>query len=84
VYEPGAASCDADSYMRHAGKEYGIVLSGQLAVAVGFEDYLLGPGDSISFDSTIPHRLWNPGDEAVRGIWVVTGRYGESPEGDAR
>lgn len=80
VYEPGAASCDADSYMRHSGKEYGIVLSGQLAVAVGFEEYLLGPGDSISFDSTIPHRLWNPGHEAVRGIWVVTGRYGRSPD----
>jgi transcriptional regulator with XRE-family HTH domain len=80
VYEPGAASSDARTYMRHPGREYGIVLSGRLAVAVGFEEYLLGPGDSISFASTIPHRLWNPGDEVVNGIWVVLGRYGESPE----
>ena len=68
VYEPGAASSDAHRYMRHAGKEYGIVLRGRLAVAVGFEEYSLGPGDSISFDSTTPHRLWNPGDEPVHGL----------------
>jgi mannose-6-phosphate isomerase-like protein (cupin superfamily) len=80
VYEPGAASSDARTYMRHPGKEYGIVLSGQLAVAVGFEEYLLSSGDSISFASTTPHRLWNPGDEVVHGIWVVVGRYAESPE----
>ncbi|HEX8919164.1 MAG TPA: cupin domain-containing protein [Chloroflexota bacterium] len=80
VYEPGAASSDVNNYMRHAGKEYGLVLSGQLAVAVGFEEYLLRPGDSISFDSTVPHRLWNPGTQTVHGIWVVTGRYSRSPD----
>jgi len=80
VYEPGAASSEAHSYMRHAGKEYGIVLRGRLAVAVGFEEYVLGPGDSISFDSTTPHRLWNPGDEPVHGIWVVIGRYAGPPQ----
>jgi mannose-6-phosphate isomerase-like protein (cupin superfamily)/DNA-binding XRE family transcriptional regulator len=77
VYEAGAASSDAHTYMRHAGKEYGIVLRGRLAVAVGFEEYILGPGDSISFGSTTPHRLWNPGAEPVHGIWVVIGRHGE-------
>jgi transcriptional regulator with XRE-family HTH domain len=80
VYEPGASSGDADTYMRHTGREYGIVLKGQLAVAVGFEEYALGPGDSISFASTTPHRLWNAGDESVHGIWVVIGRHAESPE----
>jgi transcriptional regulator with XRE-family HTH domain len=84
VYESGAASSDAHTYMRHPGREYGIVLSGQLAVAVGFEEYLLGPGDSISFGSTTPHRLWNPGDEVVNGIWVVVGRYAESRETPSR
>jgi transcriptional regulator with XRE-family HTH domain len=79
-YEPGASSSDTHTFMRHAGREYGIVLQGQLAVAVGFEEYLLDPGDSISFASTTPHRLWNPGDEPVHGIWVVIGRHPESPE----
>jgi mannose-6-phosphate isomerase-like protein (cupin superfamily) len=36
---------------------------------------VLSPGDSISFESTIPHRLHNDGDEAVRAIWVTLGRY---------
>lgn len=80
LYEPGAASSDAHTHMRHTGKEYGIVLSGRLMVAVGFEEYELGPGDSISFDSTTPHRLWNPGDEPVHGIWVVIGRHSGGPE----
>lgn len=80
VYEPGASSSDAHTFMRHTGQEYGIVLKGRLAVAVGFEEYVLGPGDSISFSSTTPHRLWNPGTEAVHGIWVVIGRHGDSSQ----
>ena len=63
--------------MRHAGREFGLVLSGRLGVTVGFDDYLLEPGDSISFESTIPHRLHNDGDDVVRAIWVTLGRYGE-------
>jgi len=76
-YAPGGAS--ASTMMRHAGKEYGIVLSGTLTVTVNFDDYLLGPGDSIAFPSTTPHRLWNAGEEPVHGIWVVTGRHRSTP-----
>ena len=45
--------------MRHPGREYGVVLEGRLGVRLRFEEYALGPGDSIAFDSTQPHRLWN-------------------------
>ena len=44
--------------MTHGGKEYGYVTSGTLGVRVGFEEYELGPGGSIAFDSSSPHRLW--------------------------
>ena len=44
-------------------------------VTVGFEDYVLEPGDSISFESSTPHRLHNDGEVAVHAIWVVLGRY---------
>jgi transcriptional regulator with XRE-family HTH domain len=74
VYDVGGASCQEDALMRHLGKEYGHVLTGRLGVTVGFETYELGPGDSISFDSTMPHRLFNAGDEPVEGIWFVIGR----------
>ena len=74
VYPVGAASCPEDALTTHGGKEYGYVSSGTLGVRVGFEEYELGPGGSIAFDSTSPHRLWAIGREPVHAIWVVIGR----------
>jgi transcriptional regulator with XRE-family HTH domain len=79
IYEPGGSSSPDGSLMRHNGREFGIVLSGELGVKVGFEDYDLRPGDSIAFDSSIPHRLHNDGQEVVTAIWIVLGRH-EVPE----
>lgn len=74
VYPPGSQSAPADALVRHNGREFGIVLSGQLGVTIGFEDYVLGPGDSVSFESTTPHRLHNEGDEPVTAVWFVVNR----------
>ena len=76
IYDVGGSSASDERLMRHPGREYGYVLSGRLGVQIGFERHELGPGDSIAFDSTTPHRLWNLGDEAVHGIWFVVGRDG--------
>lgn len=76
VYDVGGASAPQERSMRHAGREYGFVLSGRLCVQLGFERHELGPGDSIAFDSTQPHRLWNAGTEPVHGVWFVVGREG--------
>lgn len=78
IYQAGGESSPATSLVRHNGREFGIVVSGRLGVTVGFEEQLLGPGDSISFDSSMPHRLHNDGDEVVNAIWVVVGRHHES------
>ena len=51
------------------------LLSGRLQVDVGFERYQLGPGDSISFPATTPHRLANDGPEPARAIWCILGRH---------
>jgi transcriptional regulator with XRE-family HTH domain len=77
IYEVGGASSSDGKLVRHSGREFGLVLSGTLSVTVGFEDHVLSPGDSISFESTIPHRLHNDGDEVVEAIWVTLGRYAE-------
>src|SRR4051812_5781851 len=74
VYPVGAESCPEDALMTHGGKEYGYVSSGTLGVRVGFDEYELGPGGSIAFDSSSPHRLWAIGEEPVHAIWVVIGR----------
>ena len=76
VYDVGGSSASDQKLMRHSGREYGVVLEGKLGVRLGFEEYTLGPGDSIAFDSTQPHRLWNVGEVPVRGIWFVVGRSG--------
>jgi transcriptional regulator with XRE-family HTH domain len=74
IYEVGGASTPDQSLMRHQGREYGYVVSGRLGVQFGFAEYELGPGDSIAFDSTTPHRLFNKGDEPVHAVWLVVGR----------
>ncbi len=82
VYPVGAESCPEDALVTHGGREYGYVESGTLGVRVGFDEYVLGPGASIAFDSTSPHRLWAIGDEPVHAIWVVLGRAAD-PRSDA-
>jgi transcriptional regulator with XRE-family HTH domain len=76
IYDVGGSSASDQRMMRHPGREYGFVISGRLNVRLGFEEHELRPGDSIAFDSTLPHRLWNTGDEPVHGIWLVVGRGG--------
>jgi mannose-6-phosphate isomerase-like protein (cupin superfamily) len=70
--------------MRHHGREYGYVMQGVLGIQIGFQEHELHPGDSIAFDSTIPHRLFNKGDVPVEAIWFVVGREADrrGSEGD--
>ena len=78
VYDVGSASCEEDSMVRHGGKEYGYLLSGCLGVKIGFEEYELGSGDSISFDAHLPHRLWCIGSEPAVVIWSVVQRHNDA------
>ena len=74
-YEPGACSSRDGSFMRHAGQEFGYVLAGCLTIHVGFEAHELGPGDSISFPATTPHRLGNDGAEPAVAVLCIIGRH---------
>jgi transcriptional regulator with XRE-family HTH domain len=74
IYEVGGASTPDESLMRHHGREYGYIMRGTLGIQIGFSEYELNPGDSIAFDSTTPHRLFNKGDVPVHAIWFVVGR----------
>lgn len=79
TYEVGGSSSPEGSMMRHLGREYGHVISGRLAIQVGFEEFDLGTGDAIAFDSTVPHRLVNSGDVPVEAVWFVVGWVGDQP-----
>jgi transcriptional regulator with XRE-family HTH domain len=74
TYEVGGASTPDESLMRHHGREYGYVVQGKMGIQLGFDVFELEPGDSIAFDSTEPHRLFNRGEEPVHAIWFVVGR----------
>lgn len=73
-YPPGSESTPSHSLMRHNGTEYGYVVKGRLRVSIGFDNYEIGPGDTISFDCTQPHRFATIGDETVEAVWFVVGR----------
>lgn len=75
IYAPAASDppVPATALVQHSGREYGIVTQGHLNVEVGFDSAVLGSGDSIAFDSSIPHRFWNNTAEEVRAIWFVLG-----------
>lgn len=80
-YAPGAESCPEEALIRHGGMEYAYVLSGRLGVQIGFDKYELGPGDSLSFGSQIPHRLWTIGSEPAIAVWAIVNRTNDERAG---
>src|ERR1041384_4403834 len=74
TYAPGATSTGGGDMVSHEGYEYGYVLKGTIEIVVGSETLTLHEGESMGFDSRIPHRLRNVGKGAFEGIWFVHGR----------
>ena len=68
----GPKEAGPDEPFSHPGKEVNLVLSGQLAVIVDGEEFLLGPGSCISFDGHLPHRLMNHADEPAAVYSVIS------------
>ena len=77
VYPVGSESCPPDALSQHGGREYGYVISGKLGLQIGFDEYALRAGDSISFESHRPHRLWAIGKEPAVAVWTVLNRRGD-------
>lgn len=74
TYAPGGTSSSNGELMRHRGTEFGHMVSGELVLTLGGEDHRLVPGDSVCFDSSLPHRLRNDGDTPAVGVWFVLER----------
>jgi len=73
-YGVGQGAPEAEHAIQHTGQEYAVIIEGALSTQIGFERYVLGVGDSLTFDSAIPHRFWNAGDVPARAIWVIINR----------
>lgn len=67
-----AGASTGDVLYKHDGKECGFILEGELVVETGGESYHMRRGDTITFDSSIPHRITNPGKKEAVSIWVNT------------
>jgi transcriptional regulator with XRE-family HTH domain len=70
--EAGAQSGPAQS---HEGEDIVIVLQGQLSVEVAEHWYDLKPGDSICFNSELPHRWSNRRKQVAQAIWISSPAY---------
>ncbi len=70
ILEPGTWT--DGTLLVHQGEECGVVVQGEITVMIGDREYLLREGDSIYFDSTLPHRFFNRGKKVAVGIWAMT------------
>ena len=68
--EPGQASSPVP--VGHRGEECATILGGKARVQVGDEYFDLEEGDTIYFDSGVPHRVLNPGTTPMRLISTIT------------
>jgi quercetin dioxygenase-like cupin family protein len=57
----------------HDGQEFIFVLQGEMEVRLGEEIHILQPGDSIYYDSTVPHLVKCHGKEITKILAVIYG-----------
>jgi transcriptional regulator with XRE-family HTH domain len=70
--EPFDGALPADEFRSHPGEEFAYVLEGMLRIRIADTVHDLNPGDSVHFQSTVQHRLENPGDDPMVAVWVLT------------
>ena len=66
---PPGASTGKDLYT-HEGLECGLLLEGTLEIQIGNKVVRMKPGDTITLNSSVPHRLSNYGKKKAKGVWV--------------
>ncbi|MCR4377878.1 MAG: cupin domain-containing protein [Rhodospirillales bacterium] len=68
--KPGADTGKA--MLRHDAQEGGVVLKGRVELTVGTQKRVLRAGDAYSFDSRIPHRFRNVGEDECEIVSACT------------
>jgi transcriptional regulator with XRE-family HTH domain len=65
-------STGAEPYAHGDSEELFIVVSGTVRLELGGEEFELGPGDSIDYRSSTPHRAVNTGQELAEVLWIIS------------
>ncbi|MGI5272622.1 helix-turn-helix domain-containing protein [Nonomuraea sp. CA-218870] len=73
--DPGTSTGD-EPYAHGESQEILLVLRGRVTVWLGptgsASPQVLGPGDSVEYRTSIPHRVANEGDEPAEVIWMIS------------
>lgn len=77
TYQPGASSSVEGHLMHHLGCEHLVIVSGELRARFSENEIVLHEGDSMAFDSRLPHLFVNTADRPALGIWYVLGRHAQ-------
>ena len=73
IIEPGGTSDAAEGMSHPVGtEEFVMVLRGQVEFQIEGEDILLGEGDTLYFDGSLPHQWRNNGQEKAEVLFVFT------------
>ena len=59
----------------HEGEEFIYVLEGEIEVIYGKDSYVISAGDSIFYDSAVPHHLHASGEKSARILAVLYTPY---------
>ena len=76
IYDPTAEAKEIE-LTTHAGQECDIIIEGNLMVQIGEHKEVLGPGDSIYFDSDTPHGMIAVGGKDCIFYAIVLNPTGE-------
>jgi mannose-6-phosphate isomerase-like protein (cupin superfamily) len=62
----------APTHTHEREDEYSYVLTGRLGVQIGDEVRTAGPGELVTKPRGIPHAFWNPGEEELRFVELIS------------
>lgn len=58
-------------YNTHGGQEFNLVIEGRMQLSINGKDLVLNPGDSLYFDSSLPHGMKALDGKTVKFLAVV-------------
>jgi transcriptional regulator with XRE-family HTH domain len=71
-FEVTVEACHSEMHLNsHLGQEFNLVLEGNMQLCIAGNDIILGEGDSIYFDATLPHGMKALNGKNVRFLAVI-------------
>ncbi|HEX3679992.1 MAG TPA: cupin domain-containing protein [Galbitalea sp.] len=70
TFSPYRSDLAEPDLLRHEGIEIGYIIVGELTLRFAEQEMRLEAGDSVSFDSSVPHCYVNLGSVPATGLWT--------------